>query len=130
VLKSAWLREAGRVNDVGMRFAYRERAFTPREPVRPVEVVRKGPPRSNKVRIRWLDGEYEGLEAWVPRLRLVAPWEEAEDFLEDERRMLAAVEVSKDDASDKVTWEAADEVFGIMSRLSDPSEEIILGYKP
>lgn len=26
-------------------------------------------------------------------------------------------------------WKAADEVFGIMSRISDPSEEIILGYK-
>jgi len=117
------------VSDVGKRFTYRERAFTPREPVRPVEVVRKGPPRSNKVRVRWLDGEYEGLEEWVPQLRLVAPWEEAEGFLEDERRMLAAVEVSKYDASDKVTWEAADEVFGIMSRLSDPSEEIILGYR-
>lgn len=82
---SSWLRGYG-VSDVGGHFAYRERAFTPGEPVRPVEVVRKGPPRSNKVRIRWLDGEYEGLEEWVPQLRLVAPWEQAEALLGDERR--------------------------------------------
>jgi hypothetical protein len=25
-------------------------------------VVKEEPPRSNKVRVRWLDGEYEGLE--------------------------------------------------------------------
>lgn len=40
---------------VGHRFAYRE-------PVRSVEVTKEGPPRSNKARIRWLDGEYEGLD--------------------------------------------------------------------
>jgi hypothetical protein len=116
------------MSTVGNRFAYRERVRAYGEPVRPVEVTREGPPRSNKARVRWLDGEYEGLEEWVPKIRLLAPWKEAEDFLEDERRMLAAVEVSED-ACDEVTWKAADEVFGTMSRISDPSEEVILGYK-
>jgi gluconate kinase len=47
---------------VGQRFAYREHAYTPGDPLHPVEMVKEGPPRSNKVRIRWLEGEYEGLE--------------------------------------------------------------------
>jgi hypothetical protein len=114
---------------VGKRFAYRDRIRAYGEPVRPVEVTREGPPRSNKARVRWLDGEYEGLEEWVPKIRLLAPWDEAEALLEDERRMLAAVEASGEDARDEVTWDAADKVFGIMSEISDPSEEIILGYR-
>jgi hypothetical protein len=117
------------MSTVGNLFAYRERVRAYGEPVRPVEMTKEGPPRSNKARVRWLDGEYEGLEEWVPKLRLLAPWEEAEALLEDERRMLAAVEASKEDTSDKVTWEAVDEVFGILSWISDPSEEVILGYK-
>jgi hypothetical protein len=98
------------VTDVGRRFAYRERAFTPGEPVRPVEMVRKGPPRSNKVRIRWLEGEYEGLEEWVPQLRLVAPWDEADALLEDERRSDAAMEASEDTYR-TVPWLAVQMVF-------------------
>ncbi len=55
------------MSDVGPRFAYREYAHTLGDPVRPVEVVKGGPPRSQKIRVRRLDGEYEGLEEWVPR---------------------------------------------------------------
>ena len=94
-----------------------------------MEVTGEGPPRSNKARVRWLDGEYEGLEEWVTKVRLLAPWEVAEALLDNERRMLEAVEVSEEDASDKVAWEAVDEGFGTLSRISDPSEEVILGYK-
>jgi hypothetical protein len=82
--------------DTGKRYAYRQWARTPEDPVRPVELVREGPPRSQKVRVRWLDGEYEGLEEWVLAVRLVAPWEETAALLEDERRMLAALEGSGD----------------------------------
>lgn len=114
---------------VGNRFAYRDRVRAYGEPVRPVEVTKEGPPRSNKARVRWLDGEYEGLEEWVPKIWLLAPWEEAEALLEDERRMLAAVAASENEGSDKVKWEAVEKVFGTLSRISDPSEEVILGYK-
>jgi hypothetical protein len=65
----------------------------------------------------------------VPRIRLLAPWEEAEALLEEERRMLAAVAVSEEEGSDEVKWEAVSEVFGIMSRISDPSEEVVLGLR-
>ena len=80
----------------GRRYAYRERAHTPGDPVRPVEPVKDGPSRSQKVKVRWLDGEYEGLEEWVPKVRLVVPWDEKEALLEDERRMFAALEASGD----------------------------------
>jgi hypothetical protein len=113
---------------IGQKFAYREKVRAYGEAVRPVEVTKEGPPRSNKARVCWLDGEYEGLEEWVPKIRLLAPWEGAEALLEVERRMLEAVEVSEE-AADEVTWEAASEVFGVLSRLSDPSEEVVLGYK-
>jgi hypothetical protein len=113
---------------VGQRFAYRDRIRAYGEPARPVEVTKEGPSRSNKARVRWLDGEYEGLEEWVPKIRLLAPWEEAEALLDDERRMLAAIEVSED-ACDEVTWEAVSAIPGILSRISCPSEEVILGYE-
>lgn len=92
--------------------------------MRPVEVVRKGPPRSNKVRIRWLDGEYEGLEEWVPQLRLVAPWEEAEALLEDERRSEAAMEASED-MYRTVSWQAVEMVFWAVS----VEDDIGIGYR-
>ena len=52
--------------------------------MRPVEVVKEGPPRSNKMKVHRLDGEYEWLEEWIPKVRLVAPWEgaEAQRFIE------------------------------------------------
>src|SRR3712207_9314793 len=84
------------MSDSGRRFAYRERPRSPGEPVRPVEVIKEGPPRSQKVKVRWLDGEYEGLEEWVPKVRLVVPWEEAKLLLEDERRMFEALDASGD----------------------------------
>jgi hypothetical protein len=89
----------------GRRFAYRERSRSYGEPVRPVEFVRSGPMRSNKVRIRWLDGEYEGIEEWVPAVRLVVPWEESEAFLRDERRELETLEASEGSLS-RITWGA------------------------
>jgi hypothetical protein len=46
------------------------------------------------VRVRWRRGEREGMDFWVPRRRLVAPWAEADALLEDERRTLAALEAT------------------------------------
>lgn len=79
---------------VGQRFGYREHAKRLGDPVRPVEVLKKGPPKSHKVRVRWLDGEYADLEEWVPKGRLVVPWDEADGFLDDERHLMALVESS------------------------------------
>jgi hypothetical protein len=98
------------MTEEGRRFAYRERAHTPRDPVRPVELVKEGPPRSQKAKVRWLDGEYEGLEEWVPKVRLVVSWDEKEALLEDERRMFAALEVSGD-VYGTTTYKAVETVF-------------------
>ncbi len=98
------------MTEEGRRFAYRERAHTPGDSVRPVELVKEGPPRSQKVKVRWLDGEYEGLEEWVPKVRLVVPWDQKEALLEDERRMFAALEASGD-VYDTTTYKAVETVF-------------------
>lgn len=42
------------------------------------------------MRVRYLDGEYQGLDEWVSQERLVVPWEEAEALIADEQRVIAA----------------------------------------
>ncbi len=59
---------------VGQRMAYRERVHGLGEGLREVEVVELGPSRSNRVRVRWLDGAFAGSEEWVPVVRLLVPW--------------------------------------------------------
>lgn len=111
---------------VGERYAYRKRARVLGEPVTPVIVVKNGPPRSRKVRVRYLDGEYEGLEEWVPENRLVCRWEEVKAFCEDERKLLEAIEASGD-VHESVTYGAADEIFGAITELFG-EELILLGW--
>jgi hypothetical protein len=113
---------------VGQRFAYRERAHTPGTPIRPVEVAKEGPPRSQMIKVRWLDGEYEGLQEWVPKARLIARWEQAEALLEDELRMFAALETSGD-AYDTALWKTVETVFLSLLRLQLPGEEFSLSHK-
>lgn len=115
------------MSDVGRRFAYRERARSPGEPVRPVEVVKEGPPRSNKVKVRRLDGEYEGLEEWIPKVRLVVPWEEAEALLEDERRMFEALDATGD-VYDTVPYKAVQMVFFALPP-GEGSDGVFFGHK-
>ncbi|MCL5960061.1 MAG: hypothetical protein M1358_12255 [Chloroflexi bacterium] len=81
---------------IGKRFGYREHAHTLGDPLRPAEVTKMGPPRSRKVRVRWLDGEYEGLEEWVPKVRLVIQWEEADKLLADEQHVITAADACGD----------------------------------
>lgn len=109
---------------IGKRFAYRERPHTYGQPLRPVEVLKEGPKRSQKVRIRWLDGDYEGLDEWVPKVRLVVPWEEAEAFLDDERRVILAAEASGQ-VRHTVEWEAVQTVFFSLPKGVD----VDLGYR-
>lgn len=113
---------------VGKTYAYRERARTPSDPVRPVEVVKEGPPRSQKVRVRRLDGEYEGLEEWIPEVWLVAPWDEARALLEDERRMFEALDASEN-VHGTVPWEAVQMVLWALPFEPKAGEEVYLGYK-
>lgn len=95
---------------VGEDWAYRERAFTPGGSVSPVEVLQHGPPRSKKVRVRWLGGEFRGLDEWVPEVRLIARWEEVGEFLEDERRLTELGERSRSHR-DELAWLAVEQVW-------------------
>jgi hypothetical protein len=115
------------MSDVGRRFAYRERARSPGEPVRPVEVVKEGPPRSNKAKVRRLDGEYEGLEEWVPKGRLIAPWEEVEALLEDERRMFGALDATGD-VYDTLPYKAVRTVFFALPP-GEGGDDVFFGHK-
>lgn len=114
------------MTEVGRRFAYREKAHTHGSPVRPVELVKDGPPRSQKVKVRWLDGEYEGLEEWVPKVRLVVPWDEKEALLEDERRMFAALEASGA-VYGSTTYRAVETVFFAVPQ--EAGAEVLLGLR-
>lgn len=60
--------------------------------------------------MRWLGGEYEGLEEWVLKVRLAASWDEKEALLEDERWMLTVLEAS-DDVYGTATYRAVETVY-------------------
>ncbi len=60
--------------------------------------------------LRLLSGDYEGLDEWVGKQNLVVAWDEAEAFLEDEQKWLAASKASKE-AQNDIVAEAVAEVF-------------------
>lgn len=99
---------------VGQKWGYRAPPVRWGDALRPVEIVKEGPARSNKVRIRWLDGEYEGLEQWVLKRRLEVRWDEADEFLDEERRTLAAIQASED-ATGTLKRKAVEQVFRALS---------------
>jgi hypothetical protein len=114
--------------DIGQIWAYRERAYTVDCPVVKAEVLQLGPRGSGKVRIRLLE-EYEGMDMWVPLVRLRVPWEEAEDWLRDEQALQAVIEASVG-AKGGVAYESAQLVFwsypgqaGVM--LDVPSDGVL-----
>ena len=91
--------------EVGERWAYREHPRALGATFIPAEVLQRGPRRARKVRVRWCDGEYEGLDEWVPIARLVVPWADAAERMEDERRMVE-LETMQPTPLDKVTADA------------------------
>jgi hypothetical protein len=74
--------------------------------------------------VRWLDGEFEGLEEWIPKQRLLCPWDEGAALVRDERCMLAALAASGD-VSRTNTYAAAELVLSAWS----PAEQIHFGFK-
>lgn len=74
----------------------------------------------------WLDGEYESFEEWVPKVRLVVPWEAKEALLEDERRMLVALEASGA-VYGTATYGAVETVFFAVPQ--EISAEVLLGLR-
>lgn len=80
--------------EIGEVWAYREKPKTPGTPVSRVEVVQYGPVdrRPRSVRVRWLEGEYRGLDEWVNQSRLVVPWADVDVLLDAERQRAELVE--------------------------------------
>lgn len=72
-------------------WAYRARARDADCPVERAKYLEPAP-KGRKCLVRFLDRE--GREEWVPRERLIVLWDEREGWLEEERRMVAVVEVS------------------------------------
>jgi hypothetical protein len=108
---------------IGDVWAYRERISDPNCPLIPAEIIQFGRPRSHKVRVRWQGGQYPGLDAWVPKVRLPVLWSEAEAWLRDERLYHTAHEASSD-AVNTTEHKAA-----LMAVLVHPMPDgILIGY--
>jgi len=92
--------------EIGEIWAYRERVNDRACPLVPAEILKFGPPRSHKARVRLQAGEYAGLDVWVPKPRLVVEWESADDWLRDER-LLDEVREASQEAYDTIEYRAA-----------------------
>lgn len=96
--------------EVGHVYAYRH---TPRaywEPILQALMVKEGPTKRAPVKIRFLSGEYEGLEQWVPKARLFASWADVDAIVRDEQLLAQAVKLSGD-VRDTPLWHTVKLVF-------------------
>jgi hypothetical protein len=74
---------AKRSLEVGDYWAYRARST---DPLVCVEVLRVGTARPPRVHVRFVDDQYEGRQEWVSPARLKVRWEDADEWLAEERR--------------------------------------------
>jgi hypothetical protein len=83
--------------ETGEIWAYRERPRALEEPVHRVKIVklRHG---DGRVRVLRLDGDDPGLQDWVSQASLLSQWDDVEERLADERRLLAVRRASADAA--------------------------------
>ena len=63
--------------ELGQRYAYREHRTDYGGPVWPVEIIKVDAKVKGRVRVVHLEGEYSGLQEWVPKIRLLVPASEA-----------------------------------------------------
>lgn len=81
--------------DIGQVWAFRDQSKAIGEPIHRVEILRStGPRKQGDFHVRFLDNEESGLQEWVSRNQLVAPWTAIEAFQEDERRWIDVLEKS------------------------------------
>ncbi len=86
---------------IGEEWAYREKARTPA--VR-IEIVRVGTARPRRVRVRFLDEEFEGREEWIPPNRLKVPWSDVTGWQARECRWEAVRDASSHVADTPEYW--------------------------
>lgn len=80
-----------RTPQVGESWAYRARGV---DPLVEVRVVRIGVRKPARVRVRFVDDTFEGLQDWVPPARLKVPWDRASEYLAREQRWQAVIDAS------------------------------------
>ncbi len=80
--------------ELGQQYAYRESRTKYGEPVSPVKVIKIDPKVKGKVRVVHLEGDYSGLQEWVPKIRLIVPWSESAALCSDEENALVAADIS------------------------------------
>ncbi|MDP9848103.1 hypothetical protein [Streptosporangium lutulentum] len=98
--------------DVGDVWGFRDQPKAVGGRVYQVEVVRvDGPRKHGDLHVRFLDGEEAGLQEWVARGQLVAPWADVGAFLDDDRRWAAAIESSRE-VRGSAEFEVAKLLFG------------------
>jgi len=68
---------------VGEVWAYRARQ---QDPLVQVAVARLGVKKPQRVLVRFVDDEFEGLQDWFPPARLKVPWSGVEEYVARERR--------------------------------------------
>lgn len=55
-----------------------------------------GPETSKyKARVQYLAGDYAGLNEWLPKIRLVVPWESDEDWWQEELNQEAVLKLGQ-----------------------------------
>ena len=100
--------------EIGEHWMFRDRPKALGDPVHRVEVVRlDGPRRQGDAHVRFLDGPEAGLQEWVTRGQLIAPWNDVDLFLQDESRRLAVIGESVD-VRGTTEYEAARFVFELI----------------
>ena len=65
-----------------------------------VKVTFVGPTRGHKCRVRYEEGELQGLDEWVPTRQIACPWGERKTLLRDEERARTLA------AADRRVWDA------------------------
>lgn len=117
---------------VGQTWVYRARAFDPDCPIVKAELLQFGP-KPHKVRVRWLEGEYNGLDEWVPRVRLRVLWAEKDAWLQNESALYAAMDASEG-ANENLWYHAAEAVFAAYPRrriwLNCPRGNLLCIFEP
>jgi hypothetical protein len=110
----------------GRRYAVREE---PRQGGPLVKAHFVGPARSGKAKVRWLEGEREGLEEWLSTRCLICPWGERKAFVRDEERAAAIRAASEEidavvEEAISAVMESTGESGGFMREWSDPPERV------
>lgn len=68
----------------------------------PVEVLQFGPETSkHKVKVKYLGGDFAGLDEWVPKTRLIVPWESHDTWWEEELNQLETTKFGEPASDDE-----------------------------